>query len=241
MKENKAIIFTDGASKGNPGPGGWGSIIVYLDNVVELGGFEKMTTNNRMEIQAAISALSHPILDECSQGVIIYSDSSYLIKGITQWIGGWKRNGWQTKTKDDVSNKDLWMKLDLAVQGKDIQWKYVGGHVGVVGNERCDEIATSFALGADIDLYDGPLEKYFVKNVTDVSQDLELASNKESSRDRSKIKAFSYVSLVGGRIEIHHTWPECEKRVKGVKGARYKKALTKEEEDTIKNQFLSGF
>jgi ribonuclease HI len=167
------IIFTDGSSRGNPGPGGWGAILIIRPNgdkdgsgedttVVELGSREKMTTNNRMEMTAAIQALKKTPKEAT---VEIRTDSKYLIDGITKWVASWKRNGWKTYTRKDVLNKDLWMELDALVAGRTIRWRYVGGHIGVVGNERCDEIATSFADGADVDLYDGKLEKYRVRNV----------------------------------------------------------------------------
>lgn len=233
----KIIIFTDGSSRGNPGPGGWASVIVKDDHVTELGARESMTTNNRMELSAAIGALAHHSLQDQNDEITIFTDSSYVIKGITTWVKIWKRNGWLTKTKQDVSNKDLWMKLDEVASGKKIEWKYVGGHVGVVGNERCDEIATSFADAVHMDLYDGPLSQYKIANIKDVSHDPELKADKKSSGSRAKTKAFSYVSAIGGVVKVHSSWTECEKRVKGAKGARFKKALNKEEEEKIKKDF----
>jgi len=230
------VIFTDGASRGNPGPGGWGSVIVDETHgtVRELGGAEKYTTNNKMELAAAVGGLSHSPLQS---SVTLYTDSSYVINGITKWIQGWKRNGWKTKTKEDVSNKDLWIALDAAASGKQVIWKYVGGHVGIVGNERCDEIATAMADGETVELYQGTLSDYGLKGILNISRNITLASKKESSSSRSRGKAYSYISSVGGKIEIHKTWAECEKRVKGMKGARFKKALDKAEEVVISKQF----
>src|SRR3972149_9838624 len=146
------VIFTDGASKGNPGPGGFGVIIVFSDNkVIELGGGEKHTTNNRMELSGAIYALSEVLKKE--EEILVYTDSKYLINGMTGWIYGWQKNGWKTKDKKVVLNKDLWEKLVELVKNKKIKWHYVGGHVGVAGNERCDEIADAKALGKKVDLY----------------------------------------------------------------------------------------
>lgn len=229
----KSIIFTDGSSRGNPGPGGWGTVVIQEAQVTELGGREERTTNNKMELMAALHGLRHVAPDS---EIVVYTDSSYLIKGITQWIRGWKRNGWMTQTKEDVANKDVWMELDEVIQGKHIEWKYVGGHIGIAGNERCDEIATAYADDAKLDLYSGSLADYSIPNILDVSYDPEKAATKKSSSSRSSAKAYSYVSLVGGKIETHATWAECEKRVKGVK-ARFKKALNKQEEGEIMREF----
>lgn len=163
MKTSQIIIFTDGSSRGNPGPGGWGSILVENGNVTELGGGDVLTTNNRMEIMSAIGALENV---KAGSDIIVYTDSNYLINGITQWIHGWRNNGWRTKAKKDVLNKDLWMKLYDATQGKNIMWKHVAGHAGVVGNERCDVIATAFADDMKIKLYKGPISGYDLPNIS---------------------------------------------------------------------------
>lgn len=228
------IIFTDGASRGNPGPGGWGAVIVDGEKVVELGGREDRTTNNRMELTAAVKGLEESSADSA---IKIYTDSSYLINGITKWVKGWKRNGWQTKAKEDVLNRDIWQELDELAQTRNIKWEYVGGHVGIVGNERCDVIATAFADNDEIKLYSGPLSGYEIKNITDVSHDAAKAATKSSSSSRSKAKAYSYISKVGGVIKTHASWAECERRVKGVRGARYKKSLDAHEEAKIIKEF----
>jgi len=238
----KVTIFTDGSSRGNPGPGGWGAIVVQEENknaneesqVTELGGGEKQTTNNRMEINAAAEGIAHAPKDA---RIEVFTDSKYLINGITSWIKGWKRNGWQTKTKEDVMNKDHWMKLDDVMQGKTIKWTYVGGHIGILGNERCDHIATAFADGMKISLYKGALAAYDLPNILDISFDELKAKAKKSSSSKSNAKAYSYVSSVGGVIEVHKTWAECEKRVKGAKGARYKKSVSSENETEIISEF----
>lgn len=131
-------IYTDGSSKGNPGPGGWAAII----DGKEIGGGERQTTNNRMELTAVIEALK-----QSAGPATIYSDSQYVIKGITEWIHNWIKKGWKNSQKEPVMNQDLWVKLYDLVQGRDITWKYVKGHSGDKYNERCDEIATSFANG----------------------------------------------------------------------------------------------
>lgn len=261
-KSAEVTIFTDGSSRGNPGPGGWGSVVVQVESrksqvksesqkavqahasdssrkeddahVTELGGHEARTTNNRMELMAAIGGLKHTPFDAAAT---VLTDSKYLINGITKWVRGWKRNGWKTKTKDDVLNKDLWLELSDLAEGRDIAWKYVGGHVGIVGNERSDHIATDLADGMKIKLYKGPLSGYDLPNILDESHDAGLATAKKSDSARSRAKAYSYVSSVGGVIEVHHSWPECEKRVKGMRGARYKKALDALDELKIIDEF----
>jgi ribonuclease HI len=230
------IIFTDGASRGNPGRGGWGVVVIdsTKSNVVELGGREDDTTNNRMELTSAVEALK---ITNADSNNIIYTDSSYLINGITKWVFGWQRNGWKTKTKEDVLNKDLWMKLIDETKKRKVNFKHVGGHVGIAGNERCDVIATSLADGLKIDLYKGPLSGYSIKDIHNVSHDLEKIEDKKSSKARSNAKVYSYISLVDGVVVTHHSWAECEKRVKGAKGARFKKTFSKEEEDKIRAEF----
>lgn len=144
------IIFTDGSSRGNPGPGGWGTIIKENGRVKELGGGYRETTNNRMELTAAIEGLRNAKGEE----ITVFSDSEYVIKGITEWIHGWLERGWKNSQKKDVLNRDLWEPLYQLSRGKKISWKYVAGHTGNPGNERCDEIATAFADGLSPELYD---------------------------------------------------------------------------------------
>ncbi len=229
--QNKIIIFTDGASKGNPGPGGYGAIVILPEGeALELGGGEKHTTNNRMELMGALSALEEigqrrmPADEE----VEVYTDSKYLIGGVTGWIYGWQKNGWKTKEKKEVLNKDLWEKLAELIKDKKIKWNYVGGHVGVAGNERCDEIASAMALGEKVDLYKGPLPKYII-DIMNLGHDEE----KKVSKNNKGAKAYSYLSLVGGILKIDKTWADCEKRVKGQKNVRFKKAISPEDEKEI--------
>jgi ribonuclease HI len=148
-------IFTDGSSRGNPGPGGWGAIVSAKDEVRELGGREDNTTNNRMELSAAINALVYVDENDIGTDVLVHTDSKYVIKGITSWVSGWKRNGWKTANKTDVINRDLWEALSFVSSGLSIKWKYVEGHAGHPGNERCDQIATSFADNVVTQLYHG--------------------------------------------------------------------------------------
>lgn len=131
-------IYTDGACSGNPGPGGWGAILVHGETRKELSGGESETTNNRMELQAAIEALN-ALKRPCK--VAVYTDSVYVRDGITKWIKGWERNGWRTAAKKPVKNAELWQALQAALQPHDIDWHWVKGHAGHPENERADELA----------------------------------------------------------------------------------------------------
>lgn len=134
----KVDIYTDGACSGNPGPGGWG-VLIQLDNKnIELSGGDNETTNNRMELMAAIIALEEINKD---YKINLYTDSNYVKDGITSWISNWKKNSWKTANKKDVKNKDLWIRLDAAIKGKDISWIWVKGHAGNAGNEQADYLA----------------------------------------------------------------------------------------------------
>ena len=136
----KVDIYTDGACSGNPGPGGWG-VLIQLDNKnIELSGGDNETTNNRMELMAAIIALEEINKD---YKINLYTDSNYVKDGITSWISNWKKNSWKTANKKDVKNKDLWIRLDSAIKGKDISWIWVKGHAGNAGNEQADYLARS--------------------------------------------------------------------------------------------------
>ena len=145
-------IYTDGACTGNPGPGGWGAVLYFQDrSVYEIGDAEAETTNNRMEMQAAIAALQLFQRSGQSQPITLYTDSQYLIKGITQWLKGWKKKGWKTASGKAVLNQDLWQTLD-ELNNSLITWEYVRAHKGNIGNERCDTIARSFAQGDRVNL-----------------------------------------------------------------------------------------
>ena len=137
-----AEIYTDGSCLNNPGPGGWAAILVWGGHEKVLSGGEPETTNNRMELMAAImalEALTRPV------EVTLTSDSIYLRDGITKWINGWKKNGWKTAAKKPVANQDLWMRLDEAIKPHQIKWAWVKGHAGHLMNERCDELARAEA------------------------------------------------------------------------------------------------
>jgi ribonuclease HI len=134
----RIAIWSDGACSGNPGPGGWGAVLMWNGHEKELSGGEALTTNNRMELMAAISALE--ALKKPS-AVDLHTDSQYLRGGITGWIKGWKRNGWKTADRKPVKNDDLWKRLDAAAARHDITWHWVKGHAGTDGNERADALA----------------------------------------------------------------------------------------------------
>jgi ribonuclease HI len=134
----KITIYTDGACSGNPGPGGWGAVLFYRDVKKEIFGGKKETTNNQMELQAVIEALS--LLKESSD-LTIYTDSKYVLDGITKWIKSWKEKGWKTANKQPVKNKELWISLDQEANKHKINWKWVKGHSGDKGNDIADELA----------------------------------------------------------------------------------------------------
>jgi ribonuclease HI len=227
------ILFTDGAAKGNPGPGGWGAIVVTPDHyVTELGGGSPHTTNNKMELGGAIAALRH--VADRPEPVAIYTDSTYLIQGITQWVWGWRKRGWKTAQGTDVLNRDLWEELSALTGARargTIDWRWVRGHVGTPGNERCDEIAVAFAAQRAPELYAGPLTAYG-RPILDVPDDTGVPARRTPS-STAKVAAHSYLSVVGGVPMRHSTWADCEQRVKGQSGARFKKTASAADEATI--------
>lgn len=137
-KERKLHLWTDGACKGNPGPGGWGAYLVWGGKTLELCGGERETTNNQMELMAVIQALSavkRPV------PMVLHLDSQYVKNGILEWMPNWKRRGWKTAAGKPVKNVELWQKLDELVSAHDIEWRWVKGHAGEPGNEKADELA----------------------------------------------------------------------------------------------------
>lgn len=133
-------IYTDGACSGNPGKGGWGAVLLYREHKKEISGFQKITTNNQMELMAVIEALK--VLKKSSV-ITIYTDSVYVKDGITKWIINWKKNGWKTANKKPVKNLELWQELDLLVTGHQINWQWVKGHSGNKYNDIADMLAVS--------------------------------------------------------------------------------------------------
>lgn len=231
--QSNITIFTDGASSGNPGPGGWGTIVSYDSQVTELGGGEEKTTNNRMELQAVFEGLSFVVEQHLNANpVTLYTDSSYVANGITSWIKGWQKRNWTNQSGQTIANVDIWQKIAHVLP--DIQLKIinVSGHSGVAGNERADDIATGFAKQSLFRLYHGPENEYDID-----LKNLSMNQVTKKEKDRKKEKAYSYVSLVGGVFQVHYTWDECKKRVEGTKGAKYKKAISKEDENAIRKSW----
>jgi len=234
----RITIYCDGSSIGNPGPGAWGAVVMYHDSesnvsdvlikIVELGGAEKPTTNNRMELMAAIESLRFvAFLKRTTSNfeIDIHTDSTYLIKGITKWVLNWQKNNWKTSLKEDVINRDLWEELIKLSNTKKISWHHVKGHSGVALNERVDEIANGLARGEKIKLFHGTSEMYTALR--------EVSPKKAKGNKGNKGKAYSYLSMVNGQIMTHKTWAECENIVKGESGAKFKKARSLEEEKEI--------
>ena len=156
------LIFSDGACSGNPGPGGWACVIATAEGkVVELAGREEPTTNNRMEMGGVIAGLR--AVSAMAGPVLVNTDSTYVIEGITKWILGWKRRGWTTAAGEPVKNEDLWRTLEalVAARGRGgVEWRWVKGHAGHDANERCDELAVAAAKRKPYELYEGPLLDY---------------------------------------------------------------------------------
>jgi ribonuclease HI len=220
------LIFTDGASRGNPGPGGWGAIIVAGQNVTELGDGDAKTTNNRMELAAATEAIKKTPV---GAKIKLYTDSGYLINGITKWVHGWIRNDWKTKEKNDVLNKDIWQELYNAVQDREVNWFQVKGHAGIAGNDRADKIATACADGENPHLFKGSIRNYEHTISEPTEEDMDATSDNE----RRKARAYSYLSLVDGKLEKHDNWPDCEARVKGKSDVKFRKSISAKDEIEI--------
>lgn len=223
---NKVTIYGDGSAIGNPGPGGWGAVILDGDHVTECGDFAEHTTNNRMELTATIEALKKL---KGKATAVIKTDSKYVINGITKWVFGWEKNGWQTSQKADVLNKDLWQELVTVSRKHTVEWEHVRGHEGVALNERVDMIANGYARKETVKLFKGSASEYkeFLKTMPKAR-----VVSKSGSKTKKTGPAYSYVSVIDGKVLTHTTWAECEKRVKG-KNAKYKKVFSKEGEKTL--------
>ncbi len=224
MGKEGALIFTDGSSRGNPGPGGWGFIPASGGRVREGAGREARTTNNRMEIQAAAEALA---LVPSGAAATVVTDSSYLANGASKWLTGWRRKGWKTATGDDVKNADLWQRMAELLESRKVSWRLVLGHAGVAANHRCDELATGAADGSALDLYDGPAAGYRV------SLEAPAPGSQTRSGGADGKRAHSYLSMVDGEIRRHNTWPDCNARVRGVQGARFRKTFSPDDEASL--------
>ena len=229
------IIYCDGSSLGNPGRGGWGVVAIDTEKKIlwEYGGSDKNVTNNQMELTGAIKALGYvsEYKKYTGQKIVLYTDSSYVIRGMKQWIFNWQKNGWQTSQKKAVENVKLWQQLVKLSDKKDIEWLYVPGHSGVPLNERTDSIATDYADGKDIKLFSGTIEGYLYD--VSVSSIVKRATSKQKT-----VKNGYYVVVQSGQVFHYETWKECESAVKGVKGVRFKKVANKEDEKKFLESIL---
>lgn len=226
------IVFTDGACSGNPGPGGWGAIICYNeDRVIELGGGKASTTNNHMELFSILAVLQE--IGETKNTISIYTDSTYVIHGATKWIWGWAKKNWVNSENNVVSNKDLWEKLHQNLTRKNFQlkWNYVRGHTGVVGNERCDQIAVAFSKGETPYLYRTDYNHYSYK-IFPLPKPEPVPEMKFGNNVKKDEKVY-YISLINGVVSRYQTWSECESAVKGRPGVRFKKVKNQEEETQV--------
>jgi ribonuclease HI len=210
-------IVTDGASSGNPGPGGWAALIIHEDGTLEeLGGHEPNTTNNRMELRGAIEGLRRV---PAGAPVQVVTDSTYLINGITRWIAAWRRRGWKKADGEPVSNRDLWQELDT-LHGH-VTWEHVRGHAGHPENERANTIAQAYAARRT------PPPAAALPPGAGTPPAADLIARIAAARPAGQ----TYLSLLGrGGLMRHRTWPECQARVHGVPGARYKKCRSVDEE-----------
>jgi ribonuclease HI len=236
--KNTLIIYTDGASRGNPGPGGWAAVIIAGDYAMEIAGNATKATNNQMELAAVEAVLSDSGALSWDGPVVIHSDSMYVINGMTKWAHGWERNGWITSTKTAVENKGQWENLLALIRqyGKRLELEKVKGHAGEIYNERCDILAVNAALGKEQQLFSGKLKDYagFLLEQGLDETSLKKAPTKKKS---SSAVAYSYVSMVDGIVQADKTWAACEKRVKGTKGAKYKKVFSKAEETELMQDY----
>ncbi|MFN8522083.1 MAG: RNase H family protein [Chloroflexota bacterium] len=216
------MVHADGSCIGNPGPGGWG---VHIERaaadgagrVEELGGGELHTTNNRMELRAAIEGLKAT----AGEGrVTLVTDSRYVHDGLSSWLAGWQRNGWRTKAGGDVANRDLWELLAELTAAREVQLRWTRGHVGEPGNERCDSIARWFSESVK------PLARARARTI--------LAERPSPSAPGVGVR---YLSLVDGETRRHASWPDCAARVAGVRNARYRKARSLAEESAILSEW----
>ncbi|OFZ31510.1 MAG: ribonuclease HI [Bdellovibrionales bacterium RIFCSPHIGHO2_01_FULL_40_29] len=242
---NSVVIYGDGACSGNPGPGGFGAIVIFPNETVqELAEYHPQTTNNRMEILAIMKSLRLVLnssdFSSVSQ-IQIFTDSVYLIRAITQWLFGWKKRGWKTAANEEVANQDLWIEFDkllyqLKLKNADakLEWNFVKGHSGDPGNERCDELAVSMSKRESVDLYSGSIRGYHF-DVTRLPEKKPLPEFKDRSNEPKK--PAWYLSLVNGVLKSHKTWSECEAVVKGRPGVKFKKVTSQEEEEQVKRQW----
>ena len=224
------IIIADGACSRNPGPGGWGMILVTPDDqVIEFGGHEAETTNNRMELNGLYRGMQeiYKIESKIKTAKVIHfiTDSKYVLDGASKYVANWARSAWRTSTGTEVKNQDLWEKIlkgfsEFQKLKMRFEYELVKGHSGHDANERCDQIAVAYSKNDPVELYSGPLSEYSVKVGT-----------------HQKVETFDpvYLSYVDGVLSRHTTWADCQNATVGISGAKYKKVKnSQEEEDTLK-------
>ncbi len=232
------ILYTDGACSGNPGPGGFGTIIFDGSVIHEIGEHFSTTTNNRMELQAVISGFNFILQKkdfQVDKKIQVYTDSVYVIKGITKWIFGWQKKSWLNSEGVSVVNKDLWQILYHLVYNDfcdyKVNWDYVRGHNNDPGNERCDEIAVSFSKQNYIQLIHSPVQNYLF----DITKPpvIEVIPENKSFQIKDSSKKTWYISLINGVVTRYDSWKDCEAQVKGRSGVKFKKISSDLEEQNI--------
>jgi ribonuclease HI len=226
--EETYIAYTDGACSGNPGRGGWASVILSPKGTVkEIGGGSDLTTNNKMELMAVIETLR--TIKPKSQAIIL-TDSSYVLNGITKWIFGWKKSNWINSSGEAVANKDLWEELYSENKKLSIEWRYCRGHIGIAGNERADAIAVNFSKNLYTDLYFGKASEY-PYDILPLPEKVEIPSySNNKSKAVSPGEKPYYLSYSNGVIRVHKDWKSCEASTKGISGAKFKKVKNSNEE-----------
>lgn len=227
------VLFTDGAASGNPGPAGWAALLITSgEKITELGGHVPHATNNQMELMATIRGIQ--AAKAFGREITLYTDSKYVIRGATEWLKGWKKNGWITSQGEPVLNRELWEQLSPLIESTEIDWQYVPGHSGIIGNERVDSIAVAFSKGAAPSLYRGNLSDYSWP-IQWRAEDLGplIANTPSTSTKKKSKKTYSYLSYVGSSLQRHKNWDDCKRRVEGVSGAKYAKAESPEDEIKI--------
>ena len=204
---NSVDIITDGACSGNPGRGGWAAIVIDGSRHTEYSGADAHTTNNRMELQAAITGLQQA---PAQRTLRVITDSQYLINGITKWVKGWQKNGWKTREGQPVENRDLW-ELLIAVNGAHVSWQHVKGHAGHPLNERANTLAQQQAGSG-------------------TGTPLPAQTTPSPAPTHTNQSTFPcYLSLIGSNLQRHATWESCQRTVHGVSGAKFKKVANQQQ------------
>jgi len=225
------MIFTDGASKGNPGPAGWGAVISRNGRVEELGAHVDRATNNQMELTAVIAALAHLEGEDAWKAPIcVYTDSMYIKNGATEWIQQWIDRGWKRADGGPVQNKQRWKSLYNRMKTFDIDFKKVPAHSGIPGNVRADAIARRFAEEEDPDCFTGSLVDYNRIHEIDLRDTTtQLSFDTSAQNDTHDTQDSFYLSLVDDEIRKHASWESTKERVDGVSSARYQKVKDTED------------